>query len=273
MKVHIFTDLEGVGGVLYWQQVFRDQDRAAYEQACHLLAAEVNAAVDGAIEGGADEVIVWDGHAAQFNLPLEALHPRARYVMGAPTPDLFPLVNEGVDAAFLLGYHAMAGTPGAILAHTWSNDGQSLRINGREMGEIGLCAAYAGWYGVPVVFVSGDDKACTEARSLLGDVETVVVKQGLGRHCGLIAPPQVCRDLIRAGARAAVSRPRRVPPLRLDPPFRVEITYTSSDVLDSRSDWEGFERVDATTIAVSGDDLVQCLELLYLGCRGAPAGA
>ncbi|MGI6209140.1 MAG: M55 family metallopeptidase [Anaerolineae bacterium] len=265
MKVYIFTDLEGVGGVLYWHQVFKDQDRAAYEHSCRLLAAEVNAAVEGALQGGADEVVVWDGHAAQFNLPLDALHPDAVYVMGAPTPELFPLISEGADAAFLVGYHAMAGTPGAVLAHTWSTDGQRLRINGREMGEIGLCAAYAGWYGVPVLMVSGDDKACTEARELLGDVETAVVKQALSMHSAVVTPPQRCPALVQEAAVRAMARAGTVPPFRIDPPYRVEITYPDREGPWARSHPPGVERVDDRTVAVTGEDLVRCLERLYRG--------
>lgn len=265
MKVYIFTDLEGVGGVLYWHQVFKDQDLAAYEQSCRLLAAEVSAAVEGALQGGADEVVVWDGHAAQFNLPLDALHPDAVYVMGAPTPELFPLIGEGVDAAFLVGYHAMAGTPGAVLAHTWSTDGQRLRINGREMGEIGLCAAYAGCYGVPVLMVSGDDKACAEARNLLEDVEVAVVKRALSMHSAVVTPPQRCPALVQEAALRAMARAGAVPPFRLDPPYRVEITYPGPEGLRGRSHQQGVERVDDRTLSVTGDDLVRCLERLYRG--------
>ena len=258
VKLYIFTDMEGVGGILQWRQVIRNEDLAAYDESCHLLAAEVNAAIDGALEAGIDKVVVWDGHAAQFNLPLDMLHPRATYVMGAPTPTLFPLIDEGVDAAFLIGYHAKAGTAAAILAHTWSPDGQVLRINGQEVGEIGLCAAYAGWYGVPVLMISGDDKACAEARSLLGDVETAVVKRGLSLHCGEITPPELCRDLIREAAKRAVAKLGIVAPLRFGPPFEVEIVYDSSDAA-----------AKPRTTTVSGDDLACCLDTLYLGKRGS----
>ncbi len=243
MKIYIMTDLEGVAGVASDAQVNPGND-PAYKEACRWLTHEVNAAVAGAIAGGAEEVIVNDGHAGGGNFLLDELDPRGKYIWGRPKPVWLPLLDRSVDAVFILGHHAMAGTAYATRDHTQSAAAWfRFTLNGREMGEIGQVAALAGEVGVPVALLTGDNRACDEARKLLGKVETVEVKKALSRECILTVPPQRARVLIQAGAERAVRRLREFKPLRIRPPFTATVEYTLTKYADGLKDISGRKRI------------------------------
>lgn len=231
MKIYIVADMEGIGGIVRPEQVVKGNPE--YEEARRLLIREVNAAVEGAIAGGATQVIVKDAHANGFNFPPEELHPAAEYIMGTPHPGRFPDLDETVDGVFLVGYHAMAGTPAAVRDHTYSSrDWQAFYLNDRQMGEVGIDASIAGYYGVPVVLVTGDDKVCAEARDLLGGVATAQVKKGIARHCARLLSPARARDLVREKAREAMGLIGQIPPLRHSVPVSVKVRYTGTEIAD-----------------------------------------
>lgn len=228
MKILILTDMEGIGGVHQPIQTGKKLSTAEeghwqYQEARRLQTAEVNAAVQGALDGGATEVVVWDGHSSGTNFVYEDLHPGAEYIIGGGYRQWFP-VDRSYDAVAFLGFHAKAGTPNGVLEHTQSYDVHFYSVNGVEMGEIGQAALLAGVYGVPVVFISSDDAGCREAKQLLGDhVVAVAVKTGLGREGARLKAPQRCRELIQVGmteAMALVGQPE-AKPYKLDPPYAV----------------------------------------------------
>ncbi|RLE77647.1 MAG: aminopeptidase [Thermoprotei archaeon] len=265
MKVYVITDLEGVAGVVVEEQT-RPGGRL-YEEARLLLTREVNAAVEGALRGGADEVLVNDGHDGGFNLVLEELHEEAKVVHGAPRTFSLAGLDESVDVVFLLGYHAMAGTPRAVLDHTMSSAAiHHIYLNGARVGEIGLMAAMAGYYGVPVGLVTGCAAACEEARSLLGDVEVVVTKWGLGRCFAISLSPRKARRLIREAAERAVLRASRgeFKPYRVEPPVEVRIVYNQARYADSWEGRRGVVRVGPREVLCRGDDLIEVLRTLGL---------
>jgi D-amino peptidase len=166
MKIFITADMEGISGVVLREQL--SVGTPEYAEARHLLIGDANAAVASALEAGADEIIVADMHSRGFHFPLDKLHPQAKYLMGSGHWPRFPFL-EGADAMFMVGYHALSGTEGAVRDHTMSSlHWQDLWVNGRKFGEVGVDAAIAGYYGVPVMLVTGDDKVCSEARELLG---------------------------------------------------------------------------------------------------------
>jgi len=258
MKVYIVTDLEGVTGVVSEEQVF--PGRRYYDEARLLLTREVNAAVEGALEGGATEVIVNDGHDGGFNIVLEELHEEAKLVHGAPRPFALAGLDSSVDVVFLLGYHSRAGTLRGVLDHTMSSQSiQNVYLNKKPIGEIGIEAAIAGYYGVPVGLVTGCAKACEEARSLLGDIEIVVVKWGFGRSFAMTIAPKKARKLIREASRRAVERTlrREFKPFKVEPPIELKIEYTLSKYADSMESKPGVERIDSRTIVVRGEDLIK----------------
>jgi len=234
MKVLISVDMEGVCGVTSWVQVTPPQhargDRAPaeYERARARLTREVNAAVEGALAGGADEVIVNDAHDGMRNLVPEDLHESVRFIGGSDKAlgMMQGIDEEGVGAAFFVGYHAKAGTPHAPLAHTWTGYVQDVRFGDVSTGEYGINAAVAGHFGVPVTLVTGDDKAVAQVRALLGEqVVGVVVKEGYTTFSAINLHPKRAQALIREGAERAVRAAHEATPWRLDPDTRIEIDF------------------------------------------------
>ena len=249
MKVYISTDLEGISGVTMWEQT-REPDTAAYQHARHLLTCDVNAAVAGCLDAGATEVLVLDGHGLPFNFIPDELHPGATYVVG-PGRGAHSIVDSSFDAAMLVGYHAMAGTPNAVLAHTQSSKaGCRYWYNGRESGEIAQCASVLGHHGIPVVMVTGDDATCAEAHEFLGNaVVTVCVKKGTGITSCVMTPPQRAWQMIREGAAEALRRIGQCTPFKLDTPITARLQYGTKEIADkarctlsTRIDGRTFER-------------------------------
>lgn len=261
MQIYIAADMEGVAGIAMQEQLTKGT--AEYAEARHLLTLEVNAAVAGALEGGATRVVVKDAHGTGFNLVPELLDPRAEYVIGPSQPDRFPGLNEDFAGLFLVGYHAMAGTEGAVCDHTMSTQAWSRYVLcGREVGEVGIDAAIAGIHGVPVLLVTGDDKVCREARELLGPgVGTCQTKVGLGRHSAISLAPKAAREKVQAAAREAMGRVGQVEPFRPSPPYRVDLTYALSSMADGRyCDGVHTIRLDGRTVRYQGDDLYDVIQ-------------
>src|ERR671938_1421210 len=186
MRVHVISDMEGVAGILRWEQVVAGQ--AMYEEGRKLYTAEINAAVRGAKAAGATEIVVMDCHGAgegwSFNsLIPEELDPACEFVVQNEWTEYTGFLEEGVDAALFVAMHAMAGTRDGVLAHTVSgSQWWRLRFNGVEVGETGINAALCGTWGCPVLLVTGDKASCREGRRLLGEgLTTVAGKKGLGR--------------------------------------------------------------------------------------------
>jgi len=248
MKVYIWTDLEGVGCVLTWNQTGRDEKAEDYRQACKWLTAEVNAAAQAAFDAGATEVIAEDGHSSGFNFVLNDLLPDIKVVSGPGRVEWLPGLDKTVDAVLMIGCHAMAGTPRAILDHTQSSKAwANYWVNNVLMGEIGQAAVFAGAVNVPVVFVSGDRAACEEAKKLLGSVETAAVKEGLSRTSGILLSPVKSRALISEGVKKALSRIKDFKPYKTTFPAEVKIEAQNTDIADA---WEkaGWQRLNGRTV-------------------------
>ncbi len=236
MKVLISADMEGTCGVVSWTQVMppevvggsepASQDR--YFRTRQRMTAEVNAAVAGALAGGADEVIVNDSHDGMRNLIPDELHPDVRFITGNDKPlGMVQGVDlEGIGAVFYTGYHAKAGTPAAPLAHTWSGWLNDVRIDGVSTGEFGINAVVAGYYGIPVVLVTGDAKAVAQTQAFLGDqVAGAVVKEGITTFSALHLHPLKAQEVIREAAAAAIGRVNDARPLILESGATVELTF------------------------------------------------
>ncbi len=235
MRVLICTDLEGISGVCVWEQT-REMTSELYQDARRLLMGDVAAAIEGCREGGAEEIVVADGHGGGFNFIPEMMHPGARYYTGRARPRMSEYISrfEGFDAAILLGYHAMAGTPDGMLRHTQSSRaGNRYWYNGRESGEIAQSALVYGSVGIPVVMVSGDTAACREAREFLGEaVVTVAVKEGLGEQCGVLVPPLAAHTLLREGACEAMARVAQCHPFVMETPIQGRLRFPDKSTAD-----------------------------------------
>jgi len=233
MKVFIVSDMEGVAGIVKWEQA--TGGHAMYEEGRHLYTGEINAAIRGARAGGATEIVVMDCHGAgegwTFNsLIPEELDPDCEYVVQNEWTEYTEYLEDGVDAALFVGMHAMAGTRDGVLAHTVSGSTWwRLRFNGVEVGETGINAALCGTWGCPVVLVTGDEAACREGRALLGDgLSTVAVKKGLGRFSGRPVPAPKARAMIEEGARTALANVAAVPPYDPGSPCEIVVDFNTS---------------------------------------------
>jgi len=253
MKILISVDMEGISGVVSWDHV--DATHKEYERFRKLMTAEVNAAIEGALTGGAAQIVVNDSHGGMRNVLIEELNPAAELITGGPKPfGMVQGIGPDVDAVFFIGYHAAAGTAAAVLAHTWSSRiVQEVRLNGQMMGETGLNAAVAGAYGVPVVLVTGDRAVTEEARALLGDIETVVVKDGVTRTAAQCLHPKVTRERIRQAAERALKL--KVAPFVLSPPITLSIALQNGLRADQASLLPGSRRVDGRTVEWTGEDM------------------
>lgn len=235
MKILIATDMEGVTGVTTWDQV--TPGHVEYTRFRRQMTEDVNAAIRGAFDGGATEVIVADGHWNASNILIEELDPRARLNTGSPSPfSMMEGIDESVEGVMFVGYHARNGSPNAILDHTWSSRTvANVWLNDLLTGEYGLNAAVAGHFGVPVIMVSGDQTACAQVAELLGDVETAIVKQASSRFAAECLAPKVSREMICLSAERAVERLAQgdVPePFLLDTPITVTVEFFTSDMAD-----------------------------------------
>jgi D-amino peptidase len=235
MKILIAADMEGITGVTTWDQV--TPGHAEYARFRRLMTQDINAAIRGACDGGAGEIIVADGHWNGSNILVEELDRRARLHTGSPSPmSMMQGIDESVDGVFFIGYHARNGSPRAVLDHTWSSRTVvNLWLNEILTGEYGLNAALAGHFGVPVIMASGDQTACGQMSDLLGGIETTIVKQASGRFAAECLAPQVSQGMIYQSSLRAVERlaAGEMPdPFVLDTPVRVTIEFFSSDMAD-----------------------------------------
>ena len=255
MKVFIFTDVEGISGVDDVAQM-DSENTEVYRQTCEKLMADLNAAVEGACDGGADEVVAWDGHGGRnrLNFIPDMLDERCQAVDRTKENIIGP--DDTFDAAFAVGYHAMAGTLNGFLDHTQSGlTVFNWRINGRRVGELAQDALTASAVGVPLVMVAGDEAACAEARAFFGPIETAAVKQGVGRSKAIAYPPDEAHARIRNAAQRAMDLAGKVQPFRPILPMEVKIEFTRTDYCDARAEKPGIERLDARTIRWVTSDL------------------
>lgn len=262
MKLLISADMEGISGIVNWDQV-RPGHPEYLSRGRHLMTGDVNAAVNGAFEGGVDEVVVSDGHWDAGNVLIEELDPRARLNAGTPSP--FAMLQSiddkpAPDAVMLVGYHALAGTKKAVLDHTWSDARiRAVWLNDVLVGEIGLNAALAADYGAPVIALTGDQHACAEAQDLLGpELEIAVVKNATGRFAAQCLPLAEARERIcEAAARAVLKfrEGRSARPYSVSRPVRLAVEFKESQHVDRAYLLPGSERLDGTRLAYTAPDM------------------
>ena len=213
MKIYISVDMEGISGVNSDNQT--TATGAEYGRARKLMVEDANAAIRGAFEGGATEVLVNDSHGGQRNILPEDLDPRARLISHSfKRHGMMEGLDESFDAVIFVGYHAKAGSPRGLFAHTGSGILRDLRINGRSVGEGGMNAILAQWYGVPVVMVTGDDVAIEEQRETVPGVRGVVVKRAINSRAVELRPLVDTRREIQVAAKESVAAARKSAPAR-----------------------------------------------------------
>ncbi len=247
MKILISVDMEGITGVTNWDQV--TPGHPEYARFRRQMTEDANAAVRGAFAGGADQVVVSDGHWNGSNILVEELDAQAVLNTGSPSPfSMVQGIGPDIDGVLFVGYHARQGSHPAVLDHTWSSTCvANVWVNDLLAGEYTLNAAVAGHYGIPVLMASGDQTACTQITSQLGSLETAVVKQATGRYAAECLPPSVSLPLIEAAAQKGVKRlaEQSAPaPYVVKTPVHITVQLATSDMADRAMLLPGARRED-----------------------------
>ena len=257
MKIFISVDMEGISGIVDTNETL--SDHSEYRNARAAMAEDVNAAIEGVLEKGAAEIVVCDGHGKMINIEAEALNDAAQLVRGTPKPlSQMAGIDSSFDAALFVGYHSMKGTQNGILSHTFSGKAiQYLKINGMEAGETAMNAGIAGYYGVPLVFVSGDSAVTVEAKDLIPDIETAAVKEAISRTAAKCLHPKKARQLIKETVAKALGKKTSIRPFVVDAPVQFEIRYTNEIMADAVAFMPSAERIDGQTIRFVQDDYLK----------------
>jgi D-amino peptidase len=250
--VFLITDAEGVAGVCR-----QDQTDPKDQEMRQLLTGEINAAVDGLYAGGADDVIVWDGHDGSQTLSALTIHPRSKLIIGDLGVTM--TLERHYAAVGFIGQHARANSKGGIMAHSYSSLGiQTMLMNGKPVGEIETRAALAGAFNSPVIFLSGDRAAADDLHAVVPDSEVAVVKEGFANYvCQTLSAP-AAQNLIRDRAQRAMQRVNEIKPYRIEGPVTIQIEYTTRNALGVDAHLRpGAEIIDARTIRYSGKDFIE----------------
>jgi len=263
VKIYISVDMEGIWGVVHGNQC--SPESSEYQIARKWMAEDVNAVIQGLFEAGATEVVVNDSHGSMRNIIAHELDRRAQLVSGSPKP---LSMMEGIDSSFqgciFVGYHGRAGSAPAILDHTISGAAiYSIKINGIEMPELGINAAIAGYYKVPVIMLTGDTLTCDQAREILGqDLVTVPVKEAVNRLAARnFARDKVLTDL-KEGAKKALASLNRIKPYELRPPYTFELNFHNSNQTELGVLLPGVKRVSPRTLTFVTQDYLEGFKLM-----------
>ncbi len=271
MKLFISADIEGVSGITNDAQA--SQTGAQFAEARRWMTGDVNAAIEGAFDAGVSEVLVKDAHGWALNLLPDGIEERATLLQGWGVEDgMMEGLTAEHDLAFLVGYHARAGTPDGVLSHTWTGSLRRLVVNGIEMGEMGISALFAGALGVPIALVTTCAAGAAQAQELLPWVETATVKRGITRFAAELIPIKRAQDIILEAARRAVERRHEMQAFTLGAPFVVHTTWSSPSMAQTCAAYEGLTLADDCTVEFTEADQLAAMKRLRQVLRIAQAG-
>ena len=267
LKVFISVDFEGVCGVINWDET--DHGGPDYGMFRAFMTQETNAAIAGAVAAGATEILVRDSHGSGRNILPEMLDPRARLLRDWTYGPLSMMegIDKTFDAVIFIGYHARAGTPAAVLDHTMTTKLLDVSINGKKMPEAGINGLMAGYFNVPVVLVSGDQAIARQCKELFGDIETVVVKEAVANAAVMLHPAKA-RVLIQERTTAALKRLKEFKPLKLAPPYTLEVSYVEEAAAQKASWIPGAVRTNEHTVSFKADDIMELMKIFRLSKLG-----
>jgi D-amino peptidase len=259
LKVFVSVDMEGLCGVVNWEEVSRDGKD--YDYFRNIMAKETNAAIVGALEAGATEIIVRDSHGSGRNILPDMLIKKAKLLRdwSGSHKSMMEGIDETFDAVVFIGYHAKAGTPDATLEHTMSGSIMDISINGISMPEAGINAFIAGYYNVPVIFLSGDLAICEQAENLFGEIETVAVKEGIGK-AALNLHPDVAYEKIKKGVETALSNLNKFKPYKLKPPYKMVLTLKKEELVNEKANYPGAERTGDWELTYTSNNVMEIVK-------------
>ena len=265
MKVFISADMEGVSGLTDSDEMI--VEGYEFERGRRLLTGDVNAAIAGAFDGGATEVVVNESHWTMRNLLTEEIDPRATVIRGIVKRGcMMEGLDESFGAAFFVGYHSRHGVSQGVMNHAMlGKEIQNLYMNGQPVGEMTVNAAFAGQMGVPVVLITGDQTAAQEAQEAFGpdNIETVVVKVGIGRFTAKLLHPTVAQQRIREGAARAVNRAAGIRPYVVEMPASMGFEFTSTAMAEVCSWIPTVRRLGPRLVEFTFDDWREGMGLMF----------
>ncbi len=258
MKIYISADIEGVTGTAHWDETVKE--KPDYREFQEQMTDEVAAACEGSLNAGATEILVRDAHDTARNIIASKLPEQARLVRGWAEHPLFMVdhLDKTLDAVIMIGYHSPAGMDTNPLAHTMSGQVEYIRINGTLASEFLLYAYAAAMFGVPVVFVSGDEGLCREVTSFNKTIQTVAVKQGVGGSVVSIHP-QLAVKQIKAGVESALKADLTLYKMQLPKEFRVEISFKKHEKAYKASHYPGVSLSSANVVSFENSDYFEVL--------------
>ena len=270
VRVYLSVDMEGVAGISHMKPTTRGD--VGYDGAAELMLGEANAAIEGAFAGGATAVTLNDSHGQMYNLPPEALDPRARHVTGTKPYSMVEAARDAqFDVALFVGYHARAGDPRGVIGHTYNMRMVRVEVNDRPVTEAVMNGLYLGALGIPVALVSGDDALAAELADWLPWAELVVVKRAVGFQSADSVHPSASRALIRDACLRAVERAAgagsSLRPLVLDPPLRLRIDFVHSGQADMAAVIPDFARDGDRGVVYSASDGIELFRAFISAAR------
>jgi len=262
LKVFISVDMEGVAGLVHWDET--SEGGADYPLFRKLMTEETNAAIAGALDAGAGEIVVRDSHGSARNILPDLLRPEARLIRDWNSHlSMMEGIDKTFDAVVFVGYHARAGTTDAVLKHTMSLSLYDVVLNGVRMPEGGWNAAIAGYFEVPVVFLSGDSAICKQIREVIGPIETVAVKDGMGPAASMIHPAKA-REMIQKGVAAALRNLKAYKPYKPASPYKLEIVFSEENQARRASYIPGADRTGERSVAFTSADFMDIVKYFRL---------
>lgn len=261
-KVFISADMEGISGISASDQL--SAAGAEYGRSRKMMADDVNAAIRGARAGGATAIVVNDSHGSMRNLRLEDLDPGVRLISHSfKRSGMMEGLDDSFDAVIFVGYHAKAGHPGGLFAHTGSGVVRDVRVNGASMGEGGLNTLVAAWYGVPVVLVTGDDVAVKQVAEIATGARTVAVKRAINPRAVELRAFNDAHAEIERAAREGVAAAKKFPPRR-EASYRVEVQFQDVAIPEVAANLPGMQRPAPDTIAFTQETMPKAYTLIRL---------
>ena len=262
LKVFISVDMEGISGLINWDET--SQGGPDYPLFRKLMTEEANAAIEGAMQAGATEIVVRDAHDSARNILPDLLRPEARLIREWNGPlSMMEGIDRTFDAVVFIGNHARAGTPNAVLKHTMSLSLFDVILNGVRLPEAAWNAAIAGYFDVPVVFLSGDTAICKQIQEIIGPIETVAVKDGMGPAASMIHPRKA-QEMIQKGVAAGLRNLKAYKPYKPSSPYKLEIVFNDENLARRASYIPGADRTGERSVAFTSSDFMDIVKYFRL---------
>ncbi len=264
MILWISVDMEGISGIVDPEQLL--PGRLRYSEGTTYLEHDLRVVIEAAREQpNVERIIVNDSHDGMLNASWLQLPATVELISGGTKPHSMVEGVEKADMAFFLGYHAMAGTPLAVMDHTYSGDIYRVRINGEEVGETGINAIVAGSYHVPVGFISGDDKVVAEAQHIMPWISSATVKHATNRKAAYLLPPAAVRDVLRKAVTEAFDAfsQGRIQPYQVSSPVLLEVTFMTTDMADRALYCPDTTRLGGRTVQFQNNKIGEVFRAFY----------